>query len=282
MNIGFIGAGKVGCSLGKYFSINDITVTGYFSRSRSSAETAAVFTGTKAYSDVKELLQDSDTVFITVPDSAVTSVYRELSSAGISGKVICHCSGSMSSGEAFPDIAEHGAKGISIHPLYPFSSRTESYKELGSAFFCLEGDAECTDTWEKMLSSLGCRTRSIDGNVKSKYHAACSVASNLVCGLINESISLLGECGFTSDEALAALSPLIRSNIGNILSAGPVNALTGPVERNDVQTVRKHLGCITDKDSNKLYKAAAKVLVGMAEEKHPEADYKEMLSALEE
>ena len=49
MNVGFIGAGKVGFSLGKWFAHNGVTVTGYWSRRRESAGEAALFTGTQAF-----------------------------------------------------------------------------------------------------------------------------------------------------------------------------------------------------------------------------------------
>ena len=44
MRIGFIGAGKVGFTLGKYFREHGIEVTGYYSRSIQSASEAAEFT----------------------------------------------------------------------------------------------------------------------------------------------------------------------------------------------------------------------------------------------
>lgn len=42
MKIGFIGAGKVGFSLGKFFVQGGVPVTGYYSRRRDSAEEAAI------------------------------------------------------------------------------------------------------------------------------------------------------------------------------------------------------------------------------------------------
>ena len=56
MKTGFIGAGKVGFSLGRLFAENGIPLTGYYSRQRESAEEAANFTGTHAYSDLCELI----------------------------------------------------------------------------------------------------------------------------------------------------------------------------------------------------------------------------------
>ena len=56
MRVGFIGAGKVGFSLGKYLVSNNVTVTGYFSKSSKSAKLAADFTSTKDYSSLENIL----------------------------------------------------------------------------------------------------------------------------------------------------------------------------------------------------------------------------------
>lgn len=278
MNIGFIGAGKVGFSLGKYLSVNGIGLSGYYSRNLNSAEEAAEFTGTKAFTTLEELLRESTVIFITVPDGAITDVFNNIRELGISGKLICHCSGALSAGEAFTDITSTGAYGLSVHPLFPVSSKYDSYKELGNAFFCLEGDR--ADEWRDILTSLGNPVRIIDGSVKVRYHTACAISSNLVCALAAESVSLLNECGFTADEALQALRPLAMSNMSKVFEAGPVSALTGPVERNDVSTVSKHLKCFGTDEERELYTAVSRKLTEVAAEKHPETDYSELRKLL--
>lgn len=278
MNIGFIGAGKVGFSLGKYLSVNGIGLSGYYSRNLNSAEEAAEFTGSKTFSTPGELIRESTVIFITVPDGTITDVFNNIRELGISGKLICHCSGALSAGEAFPDISTSGAQGLSIHPLFPVSSKYDSYKELGNAFFCLEGDR--ADEWRDILTSLGNPVRIIDGSVKVRYHAACAISSNLVCALAAESVSLLNECGFTADEALQALRPLAMSNMSKVFEAGPVSALTGPVERNDVSTVSKHLKCFGTDEERELYTAVSRKLTEVASEKHPETDYSELRKLL--
>lgn len=278
MNIGFIGAGKVGFSLGKYLSVNGIGLSGYYSRNLNSAEEAAEFTGSKAFSTPGELIRESTVIFITVPDGAITDVFNNIRELGISGKLICHCSGALSAGEAFTDIASTGAYGLSVHPLFPVSSKYDSYKELGNAFFCLEGDR--ADEWRDILTSFGNHVRIIDGSVKVRYHTACAISSNLVCALAAESVSLLKECGFTADEALQALRPLAMSNMSKVFEAGPVSALTGPVERNDVSTVSKHLKCFGTDEERELYTAVSRKLTEVAAEKHPETDYSELRKLL--
>lgn len=273
MSIGFIGAGRVGTTLGRYFADNGLSVTGYYSRSRKSAEESAEFTGSAAFADAEELLSVSSTVFITVPDGAITAVYSQLRDAGITGKQLCHCSGSLTTEEAFPGINESGAAGCSIHPLFPVSSRFETFKELHEAFFCIEGDPVCAAQWRSILTGFGNKVREIAGAHKKAYHAACAISSNLVCALAAESIGLLRGCGFTEEEALEALRPLAMSNMEHIFTSGPVSALTGPAERNDIQTIKKHISCMDTEADRAMYKAVTLKLLETAQQKNPERDY---------
>lgn len=280
MKIGFIGAGKVGFSLGKYFSENNIDISGFYSRNYESAKEAADFTGSFPYDNTSDLINDSDAIFITVPDGQIKKVFEELPADSLTGKMICHCSGAMTAEEAFPDISDDNAYGFSIHPLFPISSKYESYKELKNAFFCLEGSLEKIDLWSELLSGMGNNVKVISDSNKVQYHAACAIASNLVCALIDESASLMENCGFTYGESLKALSPLVLCNVKNILDRDPVSALTGPVERNDIETVRKHLECIKDLNDKEIYISASKKLISLAQKKHPENDYSDMKDLL--
>ena len=250
MKIGFIGAGKVGFSLGKFFTQGGIRLTGFYSWRPESAREAASFTGAKAYESL------------------------------IPGKMICHCSGSMTVAEAFPGISQTGAYGYSIHPLFPVSNRLTSYRELPGAFFCLEGNGPHLSMWQELLESLGASAQIISGESKVRYHAACAISSNLVCGLVQESLDLLETCGFSRETALRAITPLLRSNLEHIIESDPVSALTGPVERCDVRTVEKHLACFPNQEERDLYSAVSRKLVELASLKHPERDYQSLKNVL--
>lgn len=276
MKAGFIGAGKVGFSLGKLFSRGGIHVIGYYSRHAESAEAAAQFTDSIRYDDPGRLVADCDAIFLTVPDGVITEVFEGLKNYNLQGRQLCHCSGSMTAREAFPGIAETGAAGCSIHPLFPVSDRYESYRELKDAFFCIEGDRPCPEEWKRLLEGLGLTVQVMSSDNKVQYHAACAIASNLVCALAQESLDLLEGCGFDRDFALKAISPLMRSNMEHILSHGPAAALTGPVERNDVQTVRKHLAAFSNPEDRNLYRAVSTKLIEVAQQKHPLVDYSDM------
>ena len=84
MRTGIIGAGKVGCSLGKYFRLNNLEVTGYYDVNENLAKEAADFTATAFIKDLDTIVKESDTLFLTVPDDLITIIY--LCDASIRGK----------------------------------------------------------------------------------------------------------------------------------------------------------------------------------------------------
>ncbi|SFU39018.1 3-methyl-2-oxobutanoate hydroxymethyltransferase [Clostridium sp. DSM 8431] len=109
INIGFIGAGKVGFSLGKYLTNNKINISGYYSRNVESTKEAAKFTNSKCFVSINDLIKESDVIFITTPDSVIGSIWENIDKLSIKNKIICHCSGSLSS-KIFSNKDEEAAK----------------------------------------------------------------------------------------------------------------------------------------------------------------------------
>jgi len=272
MKIGFIGAGKVGFTLGKYFRMHGVEVTGYYSRSIQSAKEAADFTRAQAFTNAEDLIAASDVLFFTLPDGAIREVYEGLRSEKIQNKIFCHCSGALTAGEAFPDIEQYGATGFSVHPLFAVSDKYHAYEELADVFFALEGSAVKLSFMESWLKGLGLAVKVIAPEAKVKYHCAAALASNYVIALLSLSRGLLTECGFSVEDAEAALRPLFSGNARHMADDGLEKALTGPVERGDLGTIRKHLACLSPAQAQ-LYRLLAQKLVMTAERKNPTRDY---------
>lgn len=240
MNIGFIGSGKVGFSLGKYFSINNLNVIGYYSKTLTSALEAASFTESKFYISIETLISHCNIIFITTNDSSISTIVDEIINFDLRDKIICHCSGSYSS-EILNHIKRFGAFPYSIHPIYAFSNKYESYKYLKSATFSIEGDDLYLDYLKNMLQSLGNEVIVLSNNQKTSYHLSCAIASNLVTSLLHISKDIFCNLGFNEEIWIKALMPLIENNIHNIKTFGIENSLTGAISRKDFSTVEKHL-----------------------------------------
>ncbi len=274
MRFGFIGAGKVGFSLGKYFADSGLKLSGYYSEIESDAIEASKFTESKCYTDIEQLLEDSDVIFLTVPDSVIGQVWNQIKSCHFSNKIMCHCSGALSS-EIFSDISERNSFGFSIHPLFAVSDKYNSYKELPTSFFTIEGPGKGLETIKEIFDRLGNKYCVIDKEDKVKYHVAAAIVSNLVVGIIDMGQNMLKECGFDDESATQAFSPIIRGNINHILSDGTVNSLTGPIERNDVSTVKKHLS-VLEGNQKRAYIENSKLVLDVAKRKNIDRDYSEM------
>ncbi|MHB1485741.1 MAG: NAD(P)-binding domain-containing protein [Saccharofermentanales bacterium] len=76
IRIGFIGAGKVGVTLGAYFISKGLCFSGYSSRSIKSAQVAAEITSTQAFQGVQQFVEECDMLFITTPDDQITKVWN--------------------------------------------------------------------------------------------------------------------------------------------------------------------------------------------------------------
>ena len=279
MKIGFVGAGKVGFSMGKYLTERRVNLSGYYSRNPQSSMEAANFTGTRQYLTLKDLVADSDALFLAVPDDAIAAVWEQLKMLPIQNKILGHFSGSLSSA-VFSDIMRYHAYGYSIHPLFAINDKYNSYQELSKAFFTIEGHTKYQQDFLDMFQSFGNKAEIIPAEAKVRYHAAAAMASNLYVGLAALCEQMLRGCGFSAEHAHEALVPLILGNAENIVKNGTKLALTGPVERNDTETVQKHLRALTPEETE-VYRCLSKQVLKIAKEKYPERDYHVMEGALE-
>lgn len=280
-NIGIIGAGKVGVSLGRYFfSDDEYNLVGYYSQSQDSAIYAAKLTNTAKFNNLETLVKKSNIILITTPDDSIKGVWDEISHLNIQNKIIGHCSGSLSS-DIFFDISSKGAYGCSIHPIMAISSKEDSYKVLKDAFFTLEGDEAALIFFEKLLNKKKNKYKILSFSDKTSYHLASVFVSNLFISLGNISVKLLSKYGFSEKDSLEALSSLIRGNVENFIKNGAEKSLTGPVERNDLETVVNHMGAVEGKVRD-IYRLLSLEALDIASKKNESKDYTDLKNLLEE
>ena len=280
MRIGFAGAGKVGFTLGRYFTERSVCVSGYYSLYADSALEASQFTHTSCFNSLQELADASDVIFLTVPDGQIETVWNSLKGSDLKGKVICHCSGALSSA-VFSEIDRTGAYGYSIHPLFAVSDRLHSWREISNAYFTIEGSSAKMDMWRDIFARLGNPDRIITADNKTLYHAAAVFASNLVVGLYEQAMNLMVSCGFGREDAGKALAPLFLHNCEAVAAKGTDAALTGPVERNDLGTVEKHLKVLPEEE-REVYIRLSQTLTAISQRKYPDRDYEVMSRRLSE
>ncbi len=249
IRIGFIGPGKVGVNLGRYFTHKGIDLSGFYGRNIENTMNAANVTKSKFYENIQEIIKESDILFITTPDDIISIIDSELSKFDLNSKSICHTSGSLKS-NVLCNAKHSGAFIYSIHPIFAFSNKNMNLNELEKIYFSIEGDIFDDSMVLKLFEIIGNNFFERDEKTSSIYHLANVFISNLTLSLLEIGISYFKILGLSEEEALKAVKPLINGNIENIFSSGFVNSLTGPVLRGDINTIEKHISVINDEDKD--------------------------------
>ena len=219
----------------------------------------------------------ADVVWLTVPDDALESVVATVTravraSAPAGGgraeepgtaaarraeRFVVHSSGAASVTVLEP-LAELGFHTLSLHPLQSFAAGEGQADVLQDVPFAVTAsDAAAEAFGNTLVRRLGGRPFLLSDAQKGRYHLAATVASNLLVALESQATELMNEAvgastaaagtqAAVAPPALDILGPLVRTTLANVLRLGPERALTGPVARGDVTTVRTHLALLAD------------------------------------
>lgn len=240
--LAFVGAGHVGSVLGMAFSRAGWPVTAVASRDESRrAEFAALVPGARAFAEPNAVLDDADVIFLTVPDDAVAAAAGELHL--YSGQALVHTSGALPAAVLRPAQAAGTSIG-SFHPLVAFADRERALAALAGATVALEGDESLLPLLAELADSIGAHPVRLPPGTKTAYHAAASMAAGGIVAVLDALAQVAAESGFDEATALSIYLPLARQAIANAETLGAATALTGPVLRGDVGTVREHLAFI--------------------------------------
>jgi predicted short-subunit dehydrogenase-like oxidoreductase (DUF2520 family) len=140
-----------------------------------------------------------------------------------------------------------GAYVGSIHPLQSFADVEGAIKNIPGSTFGITTHDEIKDWAVRIVEDIGGIPFFIPEADKPLYHAAACMASNYLTTLIHTVQDMYMSLGLTQDAAIQAFWPLVRGTLKNIEMKGTVSALTGPVARSDIGTIRKHLRALHDK-----------------------------------
>jgi predicted short-subunit dehydrogenase-like oxidoreductase (DUF2520 family) len=76
------------------------------------------------------------------------------------------------------------------------------------------------------------------------YHAAAHYAASFALSALSETVSLWQQLGFSEDDALRAILPMLAGTIETARDKGLAGALAGPVSRGDAGIVEKQLALL--------------------------------------
>jgi len=138
-------------------------------------------------------------------------------------------------------VAAAGRDVGSFHPLqsFPVPRAPEAFQD--SLIAVDASSARLLGELNRLARSLGAHPRRVPPEERTLYHAAAVLASNYLVALAAQGVNVLGRAGWTRDEALEALIPLMRGVLQNLERAGLPHALIGPIRRGDPETVARQV-----------------------------------------
>jgi predicted short-subunit dehydrogenase-like oxidoreductase (DUF2520 family) len=199
------------------------------------------------------VVADAELVVIATPDHAIDAVASTIAGSVAPDALVIHLSGARGV-DALDAIA--GRTGA-LHPLQTLPDPVRAATRLAGAYAAVAGDAAVED----LALALGMIPFRVADADRVAYHAAACIASNHL-------VTLLAQVEACTDVPVAAFLPLMRATLENVADLGTRPALTGPVARGDVATVRAHLAAIPASE-RAAYSALARraaVLAGRADD----------------
>ncbi|MEM7565165.1 MAG: DUF2520 domain-containing protein [Pseudomonadota bacterium] len=253
--VSLIGAGNVGSALAFCLGNQGYQVS-LFSRDTAQAvnrfANALEVTGLKnpanlVIRDYPASFEQSDLVLFCVPDSAIEQTCDALAEKFCGKEVVAHCSGALDS-SVLNSAKKRGCLVASAHPYNTFPNLHNSLQVLAdghnSYLFC-EGDDAALSIIMKIFQNLGFITKSIEADRKVMYHTACVFASNYLTLLMDMSMQTAKAANIDQQEFLTACQPIIRATLGNLETQSTKAALSGPLARGDMATVKQHIDALS-------------------------------------
>jgi predicted short-subunit dehydrogenase-like oxidoreductase (DUF2520 family) len=244
LRVGIVGAGRVGGALGAALrrAGHDVVAASAVSAS-SLSRVARMLPGAEVLPP-DEVIAASDFVLLAVPDDALRPLVAGLADTGAwrEGQLVAHTSGAQGIGVLDP-AAARGVLALALHPVMTFAGRPEDVDRLLGATFGVTAPDELRPVAESLVVEMGGEPVWVPESARALYHAALSVGSNHLVTLVNDALSLLDDAGVEASDQL--LAPLLSASLDNVLRLRDA-ALTGPVARGDVATLRRHRGALTE------------------------------------
>ena len=184
---------------------------------------------------------DADLVVLCVPDSAISTVARQIAV----GPWIAHVSGATPLDALGPHQQRFG-----MHPLQTFT-RSRGAEQLDGAWAAVTAESDAArDRARWLAETLGLTPFDLRDANRVLYHAGAVMASNFIVTLYQLASRAFAEAGAPPQ----ALMPLMRRTIENDFE------LTGPISRGDWAVVDAHLAALSERlpDVAPIYRALAK------------------------
>ena len=127
------------------------------------------------------------------------------------GQGVAHCSGAASL-DVLETATRQGAVPGAFHPLQAFSSVENGVRSIPGITFGIEGNAEMREYLADMARDIGGNPVFLKPEDKALYHLSGVMMGNLLTCLVGISAEVWEHIGYTRDDGVKALVPMMRGS----------------------------------------------------------------------
>jgi predicted short-subunit dehydrogenase-like oxidoreductase (DUF2520 family) len=236
MNIGLIGCGRVGTTL-FYLLRRKHRIVGVQDIKAAKEKKACHLLGLEKKVGLKTLCKKSTALFIATPDDAIVDAYRSIAPFITGQKYVFHFSGALPS-TVFPK--KQGVYRAVVHPFVTFPRLIIPPKRRLFPLY-IEGDAQARAAAKRIFRSRSFSIRIISKKDKIYCHLAGVFSSNFIVALMMQTLKVMRRSHLSSKDLRETILPIIRDTLSNIEDHGVYKALSGPLQRGDSTTIKKHI-----------------------------------------
>jgi predicted short-subunit dehydrogenase-like oxidoreductase (DUF2520 family) len=281
--IAVIGAGRVSYSLVNALVKSGFNVSTIVSRSVTSAKTLAVRLKIKNFSsDLYSLTADPKIFFLSVPDNQISKVAKEISKLNLDfeNSIFIHLSGAENI-SVLNALKRKGAYTASFHIMQTFPDK--KLFNLKNSYAAIETKNKKAESFLFTLAKrLNLHPFKISSQNKIYYHLAGVYSSNFLVANQYYVKKLFDRTNFGVDYK-KVFHPISEMTLKNVKEKDVQNAVSGPVARGDIITVKKHLKILRNDNtlrSNYISQSLTLLELLMKRDKKLSASQKELKNYL--
>lgn len=273
LKLSIIGCGRLGKTLAYLFAKTEfVYIQDVINLSMASAERAVAFIGQGRACPAIKQLKPVDVYLIATPDDSIEFIGQQLADQAllVPGSLVFHCSGLLSS-ECLSSVANLGCYTASLHPAFSFSEPEKDIKNFKGTRCAFEGNKLALQRLMLISTAIGGQLFSIKKEDKALYHTASVLASNYLVTLAAIAEICYTKAGIADKLSKTLTETLMIQVLSKIQSLDKSrDALTGPLQRGDKDTLKKHLAALKSfPDIEYIYRSLGKATLTLT--KHDES-----------
>lgn len=270
LRLNIIGCGRLGKTLAALFiGTKLVSIQDIINLRPASSTKAVVFLGQGRVCSELNQLKPADIYLIATPDDSIEFIAQQIASQGVlkPGDVVFHCSGLLSS-ECLSSVTNLGCYIASLHPVFSFSEPGVDIKNFSGTYCAFEGDEEAFARLLPLLNAIEAQIFTIEKQYKPLYHAASVFSANYVITLSAMAKDCYSKAGLNTKLAENLSFRLMSQALNKSRRLKPKEALTGPLQRADINTLKKHLSALKSfPELEYIYKSLGKATLGLTRHK---------------